>query len=376
MSTQILKDKFEKITEDFKSKEIEKALEKVFEEKPADVVKVFLSEVDFGGKILIHPIIKKAVLPLWARIPYMIRKINEYRRMSEKINNLSNKKVEVKDIDEMKELLKSLKSKCIEYIVERIGDVKEGLRHLHAPGSVAQSEGRNLYFEKESFTQKTLYSLASRLFDSISLGNDIGIYSEYEKLMETLKQLAVLEFGSPFIIQPEKLKIIRGEEDRPYISFLKFILWLKKESEEEEDEERGKLLLSILERLKTAPIIIFFVPEERERWCTITLPRIDYFMNKWIENKNLRECLEKFLDDIREFLLRIYEKAERRKERAKAENSIKILINNYDFLCRNLIEYGVPNFCAIRNMMNVIIDLSFTYDVKVSFSSLKVILSS
>ncbi|MEM0500368.1 MAG: hypothetical protein QXY59_05015 [Candidatus Korarchaeota archaeon] len=62
------------------------------------------------------------------------------------------------------------------------------------------------------------------------------------------------------------------------------------------------------------------------------------------------------------------EKKER--EARKVRNVINILMSNYEILCRRLIEYGVPDFYALRNIMDIVVDLSTEYGIRFRFKSL------
>ena len=334
------------------------------------MVEWFLREVNFWENLRVHPLIRKTVD--WGNTRKNCRRLNIYKKFQEKILEILSRQINIEDVIEIKNLLSDLKDKTMDYIVRQVGNTSQGLRHIHAPGSVAKKEGRNLYFGEE-FTQETLYKLASRLCNSIALGDNIGIYSEDKDFMRELKQLASIDFGYPFKIELEELNIASYETEHPYIVFLKFILWLRERFEAEEDSGKKDSLLLILDRLKSSSISLFFMPTKKEKWRTISLPRLDLFINKWIQHEERRKGIRTFIDNIDNFLEVVLKESKRIKEYRKVRNLIDLLMDNYDTFCHELIEHGVPDFHAVRRMMDIILDLSTRYNVKLHFKPLMIV---
>ncbi|MEM2915663.1 MAG: hypothetical protein QXH91_09755, partial [Candidatus Bathyarchaeia archaeon] len=278
MSRDMFKSSLKAITGDIDLNEVKNALEKVTitKEKPENTVEWLLKETDFWGKFRRHPLVRKIID--WGNISRECRKSNVYRRIEEKLARMvSRQQVEIEDLIETRDLLRELKNVVLDFVEKQAGDVEQGLRHIHAPGSVARKEARNLYFGEE-FTYDDLYKLASRLCDSISLGDSIGIYSEDKDFMLKMSQfIESFGFGSSFKVERDKLREMRIQEydiNHPYIVFLKFVLWLRNQIDIEENQEKKAVYLSVLNRLQSATINMFFMPPNREKWCTIALPRL------------------------------------------------------------------------------------------------------
>jgi hypothetical protein len=364
MSKNHFKNRLRNITEEVSSNEIMEALEEIVKEKPDDPVNQFLKSIDFWGKLKIHPLVKKAIDWLGTARDY--KKLDAYAKLRERVVKIMERDiVNLKDVSEVRVSLNELKDEILDYLSERYGNIKQGLRHIHAPGSDAKSEGINLYFPGEMYTQETLYRLALKLCSSIVIGDSIGIYSDDEDLMSKLRQITIGSgFGYEFKVGPEELNINEYEVEHPYIVFLKFIFYLREKVDVEESIDKKLLLQSILEKLKYSPVSIFFMPEGRERWCTITLPRLDLFIGRWIEGDS-RKNLESLIENIDNFVKNIIKESKKRKEYEKVKNAIDLLMDYYEILCRKLIEYGIPEYYATRNMMDLILDLGIKYDVKV-----------
>jgi flagellar biosynthesis chaperone FliJ len=360
MSVTDFREKLKRISGEFSIKEVINYIEKLIKEDSNKKRKEYWDEL-FWEKFKIHPLIRKAID--WGGQVKLSKKLDSFKKIQEKINEISKKGgrgIEAEDIEEIKNLLEVLKNDVLNSIAERYGDVEQGLRHLHAPGNVAKSEGINLYYSKESYTKDTLYKMASRLCDSITLGDDIGVYTDDEDLMEKLRELVKETFNESFRIDLNKVNIDKDETSYPYITFLKFILYLKKIELTTKEESIKILLQKILEGLKRSPIYLFFMPGgEGERWATIILPRLDLFIEKWVEKDELRERLDNLNDNISTFI-----QLARKKKEKKIENYIDLLRNNYEILCYNLIAYGIPEYYSMRNILDIMLEISLIYDIK------------
>jgi hypothetical protein len=366
----MFKSKLRKVVEEISINEIQNALKKVIERKPKNIAESFLDEVNFGRKLRVHPLIRKTID--MGNLMRSIRRSEHYKKLNEELTEISERQIMIEDIDEIKGLLEGLKNKAVDYIVEQTGNIEQGLRHIHAPGSVARDEGRNLYFG-EKYTKETLHWLASRMCDSIALGNNIGIYSENEDLMLHLRQLAYQKFKSSFKIELEDLKMSRDEADHPYVVLLGFIFWLAKELLIEEKNEIKILIQSVLEDLKTSAISLFFMPPEKEKWSTIGLPRLDIFVEKWVLNKESMDIIETLRNELKHFITTARKKARRERKIREVENTIDLLMSNYDVFCRRLIEYGDLDFYALRRMMDIIVNLGTRYGLKIYLKPLGLI---
>jgi hypothetical protein len=362
--------------------EIRRALEHIIEERPKNVVEGFLEEVGFsksGIRSCNHPLVRKAID--WGTFARKVKALEPYNKLNRKLTEIFERGLEVEDIAEVRELLNDLRGQLIDYIITKeIRGAEKGLRHIHAPGSVAKKEGRNFYLPGEKYTDDMLYRLASRLLNSISLGDVLGIYSESGNLMLGLRQLAAQKFGSKLRVEPEDLGIYENEAIRPYAALLGLIFWLMKELMVEEELELKSLIQSILSELRVAPICLFFMPSERggrgkERWSTIYLPRLDIFLDRWIFDEKARKKIEDLRDELKKFIAAAYRAARREKKISEVKNTIDLLMDNYDAFCRRLMEHGSLDLYAIRKMMDIIVDLATKYGLRMYLRPLGSILS-
>lgn len=380
MYRNIFRSRLETIIGDISLDRIKNAVEELimFREENKDVVKQFLDKFNFKGIFQQHPLIGRILtgkgLGVWAHIVRRYEESHAYRRIQEKLNEiLRRQEVEEKDLLDMKTLLRELRGVVIDFVERLVSDTKQGLRHIHAPGSVAKREARNLYFG-EKLTDNDLYLLASRLCGSIAFGENIGIYSEDEDFMRSVKQLVEsFGLGPSFKIEKDKLKEIgiqKHDVDHPHVVFLKFIMWLRKQIDVEENVVKRGICLSILNMLRSVVINVYFMPPDKEKWCTLSFPRLDFFINNWIQNDEARRKLETLVDNIDKFIKSALKKSRRKGEIDKVRNMISLFMSKYETLCRKLIEYGVPDFHALRNLMDIIIDLSIRYNIKLHFKQL------
>ncbi len=367
MSRNLFESNLKAITGDIDLNEIKDALEDIItaKEKPKNIVEWLLEEIDFRGKFRQHPLVGKAVD--LGNISKKYRKSIVYKKIQEKLAGVMDRQqVEIEDVIGIRCLLRELRDVVLEFIVRQVGDVTQGLRHIHAPGSASRKEARNLYFG-EKFMEITLYELASKLCSSIALGDSIGIYSEDDDFMLKMRQLIESSFGPPFKIERDKLREIGVQMSNlnyPFVVFLKFVLWLKNQIDVEESQEKKGLYLSLLSKLQYATISIFFMPPNREKWCTIALPRLDFFINNWIQNEKSRRNLEALITNIDNFINASLRKSRKEGEMKKARNIVDLLMSSYEIFCRRLIEYGVPELYALRNIMDIMIDLGTRYNIK------------
>jgi hypothetical protein len=360
-----LKGQLEKVIEEVSSDEVRGALERIIErrprkraaKKPRSAAESLLDEINFDRRLRAHPLVGKTINQ--GNLARSIKKSDHYRKLNEKLNEVLKRGSKVEDVIEIKNILDGLRSKAIDYIVEvEVSRAEQGLRRIHSPGSVAKSEGRNLYFPGEKYTEETLRWLASRVCSSITLGDSLGIYSENENLMSELEQLAVQMFKSTFKIEPEELEISRDEANCPYASLLALVLWLAKELRTEEAEVKA-LAQSILSNLRTSVVTLFFMPPEKERWSTIGLPRLDVFIDRWILNEESRKKVEALRDELKRFITAV-----RKVAGMEAENAVDLLMSNYEALCRRLIEHGSLDFYAARRLVDVMVNLAAKYDLR------------
>ena len=356
------------------SKEIVNALNSLRESAKEDKSKLtdeFLRKVEFGSRLCMHPIVRKCID--WGNLIRACRSTNTYKELSE----LLSKAIFTSDITtvvKIKSLLKELRTFIIDCIVQRYSEASEGLRHIHSPGSVAQSEARNLYFD-EKYSKDCLLEMALRLCSSIAIGNAVAIYSEDEELMRGLRSIMASYLGSEVAIDlanqriSSKLNISRFEREKPFTILIRLLLWIKKMSVTEQDKNRRTLLSTVVTRLRYAPIIIFFMPGERAKWRTITIPRLDPFFNAWLDDSEHRENLENLLNSIVQQAERLTREAGRRGERRKAENAIELIMHHLELLCRQLLEFGSIDYYSARRTVDQLMESAILYRTRGSFKS-------
>jgi len=330
---------------------IEKELGNVKEAKD------FLKKIKFNDLFKVHPLLGKSID--FGNLARNIKKFEPYKKLEEKLKEVSERKIRPEDINEIRKLIEDLAEDAIDWLIRQWSDTKAGLRPIHAPGSVSRDEARNLYFG-EKYTKEMLEDLAKKLCRSIALGNNVGIYSEDEEFMRELKQL--IPGFSSIRLDPKELGISKYEARHPYATLLSFILWLS--SRDSSD--------SILNILKTSPLVLFFVPsrEEREKWKTIGLPRLDFFVNYWILNDKNREKLEDLRKLIKDFINNARTGAKRKGETKKAENMIELVMKYYESICQKLLEHGNLDLYSVRRIIEIATEAIAIWDLKINLKPL------
>jgi len=330
----------------------------------------FLRKIGFGSRLCIHPIVRKCID--WGNLIRICKRTSVYKELSEVINKV----ISTPDptiIYRISDLLEKLRIFTIGQIIQRYSEASEGLRHIHVPGSVARSEARNLYFG-ERYNSDGLLEMASRLCSSIAIGNAVAIYSEDEELMQGLRRIIASYLGNEVSIDltnrkvSRTLNISRFEMERPFAILIRLLLWIKKMSVTEQDKDRKMLLFSIITHLRYAPITIFFMPSERARWRMITIPRLDPFFSVWLDDDEHCKNLENLLNSIVQQAGRLIREANRRGERLKAENAIKLVMYHYELLCERLLEFGSIDSYSARRIVDQLMELAIHYNTEVSFS--------
>jgi len=363
MST-LIKNRLAEVCEKISVSEIEDALQSLKDKGTEDIVENFLQQIT--NKLSQHPIIGKAVKPYLSHAKRHLRETEYYKELTEKIIKILKEEATPQDLIQIKKCLDNLRDELIDYLTDLVCDVKKGLRHIHAPGSVATTEGMNLYFGEE-YTQETLCRLALRVCGSIALGNYLGLYSEDDILMLSLKQLIIQHFKSSFKIGLKYINVYENEADRPYALLLGFIIWLSKKFEE---EPLKPSIQPILEGFKKSSLILFYLPPQTEKWCTIGLPRLDSFINNWILDEERRMKIEKLRGELNNFILNLKKRSKARTVGKEVEKDIEFIMNNYEAFCKTLIEEGILDFYAMRRVIDVLIELTSNYDLRIFLATL------
>jgi len=310
-----------------------------------------------------HPVVKKLIEWGW------VGRMRSRTELKELVENLL-----INDVKSKEDLQKLVHA--VECFKE---DVRKGLKnkaerrqgditHLQVPGSVAYQEARNLYYG-ERYAENALFSLSEQTMSSMCLGMNIAVYFANEELQEMLRRSLEIKFGSSHVLEEnlKKLRIYRGVEDgRPYIAFIKFLLWFYEEYEKTEEDKKDDFRY-ILELLKETEGIIYFVPgQERERYSSVPIPRLDFFFSRWIDIEENRKTLIGLCNILYDFIRDVLKSAHRNRKERIAKEKLDLLMSCYDALFAQLLKFGTVNYEYVRKGIEFTIELSDQFNVPVS----------
>ena len=356
-----LRDAVKSCIENITVEEIEHAIEEVIKKRPSESAEQFLSEIRFQSKIITHPLLRKVVD--LGNLKRSITSNDSYKHLNDRLLDIIHRgKPEITDISEIQVVIAELIDTALNFIIKQACKAEDGLRNIHAPGSVAKTEALNLYFPGEKYTDEELSELALRLSSSIAIGENLGLFSENSKLMKELKQLSSQYFGKPYKIDKLKdLDISVYESNYPFATLFGFLLWLAMKRDRTIGNER-ELLNSIINELKKSSVILYFIPGgEREKWKTISIPNLDAFVNNWILDRNNRDSIQGFRKVINSIIIGVGKAS---KGRAKLSNLMLVLMNYYESLCQRLIYYGDLDLYAMRRILDIIMEISAELDLR------------
>ncbi len=330
-----------------------------------------------------HPIVYKKMRSHWDRVREGTDSANKLR---ETILEMLKKGVaSTEDVErlerEMEEFKKEAMSK-IEEVLFKKGDLRQ------TPGSVASTEAGNLYFG-EKYDKEKVCRLSAWLLNSICIGQDIAVHFSNEDLQQGLRELLMRKYTSKHA-SLEKLKIHRVEGDKPFTVLTKFMLWLFTLVE---DEECSSHVENLLRLLKETEGVVFVVPskeeveerdkgvagrgrrrmEEREkvrkeREYVIPLPRLDFFVSRWLEIPERRKVLERMRDSLYSFMKKVEEKAGGWRA---AENQLKLLSTYSEIFYAGLLRSSFADPEPLRRIVDLAIELSSAYEIGVDLSFVK-----
>jgi len=368
-SEQKLKEKLKDLIKYPSMEDVAKALDKLGSAKSFQKEKVIskvLKDLGFYIDLFVHPIVSKTIE--LGNLGKDLKKDPNYEKLSEKIFEImKRRKPTIKDYNDITELVRKLIDKMITYIVQRAGESEKGLRHIHAPGSVTKGEARNLYFG-ERYNADILLNMALRQCSSLFVGNDIGISFEDEEFYRDLTRMLERKYGSTIELPAHELGISKYEYRRPYTVLVKFFLWLYQKYDEENFEEK-EFLRILLDRLKNTSITLYFIPgKEKDKWCLISIPRIDQFASRWLEDKEQRTKLEELDLKLNIFISELIKKAGRQRE---IENIVELIMHNYELLSQQLLLFGTVEYASLRNIINLVTELAIRYDVQATMDYCK-----
>ena len=251
------------------------------------------------------------------------------------------------------------------------------LRPFIFPGSIAEEKVYNLYYG-EDFKADELIDMFIMFIKSVSIGNHIAIYLEggaISEITEDIKErLLMTQFGSRHIIGRalSRLKIGKHENDKPYVVFTKFLIWMFDVYEQylSGNEEAGRLQ-QILEDIKECHGLIYVVAKFKGDRTTVLLPKLEGFYMIWLENKKARRALRALLYEISEFLEAAYSSARKIKKESIIENLERVIANYLEIFLRTLIEYGEIHWESLRRIIDILIEISIHFDVSFDFRVIK-----
>lgn len=253
----------------------------------------------------------------------------------------------------------------------------KGLRPIHGPGSVSYSEARNLYFE-ESYSPQTLLRLGERVLRSICIGEYVGVYFADQNVLRRLQRELLISFGEIHVVgnNLKRLYVHELEYDKPYVVLMKFLLWLYGRYEDRAREgEEGKELGRTLALLRETEGVMYFAPREKAKESTIPLPRLDFFFSMWLDVESRRKALVNMVRNLYDFMHIVIRIASRQGERAAVQKKLDLLTEYYDSFCAQLIRTGSVDFGYLRQITDVLIELSNRYNVSASLSFVRELVS-
>ncbi|MEM2271995.1 MAG: hypothetical protein QW356_05690 [Candidatus Hadarchaeales archaeon] len=364
--SQKFRNKLESLTRKFIKEDIETLIETVQEKEAVDSG---LKKIGFWSDLCEHPILK-TVLD-WGGIGRELKKAEAYKNIQEVLEEIRRKKsVSTEEALRLRQLLNDLRNQIIDFVTKQAGDAGKGLRHIHAPGSAANTEARNAYFG-EKYTSEILYEMATCLASSVCVGKHVGVYFENEETRKYLEQLCLQYFKSGWSISPEEIGISRYEIDRPYLILMKFLLWLWDQISTEKEPERKELLQNLARQIKQSSAVLYFTPgNDRVRWRTITIPRLDFFITKWVENEERRRKIQQLTKDLTHLMNNVSQRARQMGERA-VENTIELIMMKYEAFAQKLLEFGIPEYHALYSMVTSAMDVSIHYGIPQTLTYIK-----
>jgi len=357
-------------------------LERIFEieENIANVSEIFdrLSKKDLSKKEefenavnesvkrlirLRHPLFRGTKLVNW---PNIARERRDYLKLKagELLKKFKDEMQQREDLEEIMQVARRYREGFVNDMISKAGDPEKALRPYHAPGSLSISEARNLYFG-EKYGVDELLKMFQQLSDSICIGDSVAVYFEGGEAHRILKRylgMHVREHIDGDLLQRE-LRIGRFESGKPYIVLVAFLLWLYDRFSRAGEYEERDMLRRILEELKIAAGLLYFVPGlDRAEYSTTALPSLHHFLSNWVENESRRRNLEALLGEVFHFSKDVLVAAMRRNERKRAEAELKLLAHNLEIFCKSLLETGALDRLALRRLVDIVVDLSLRYE--------------
>lgn len=318
----------------------------------------------------IHPLVKKMLD--WG----YLKGRTEYGRMLEGvIEDLLIKNIESSaEVKMLERKIEEFKEGILKDICKIVKGLGGDLRPLHAPGSVSRNEARNLYF-REVYNKQALSQLGTWLLSSICVGKSFAVFFKNETLRDEMSTELLRNFKAFHILSRHlrKLCIHPLEMNKPYLVFLKFLLWIYERYETESEADAKGRLHRILNLLKETEGIIYFAPgKDKAKYSTIPLPRLDFFLSNWLEVEKRKNALKRARDSLYYFMQDVIRSAAKKKERKLAQDKLELLATYYDMFCTELLRSGFISYESLRRIINLVVELSDRYkDIYVNLSFFK-----
>lgn len=263
--------------------------------------------------------------------------------------------------------------------MDSIRKSREGLRPFIIPGSITRGKAFNLYYG-EGFESEELVQLASALLNSICIGDSIAVYfegGEIENIMDEIKERILTgKFGARHVGRDlfHEFWIRPTEDEKPYIVLAKFLLKIiefYKVALEESRADEAEILSRIVRDIKDSYGLLYVVPDFKGERSIIPLPKLDRFIGSWLENDEKRNVIKGFLCSLYNFFGKIYFRARREKKSAMVENAERVLVNYLELFLRTLIEYNTVHWQSLREMTDILLQLSINFDTPIDLWFIK-----
>ena len=145
---------------------------------------------------------------------------------------------------------------------------------------------------------------------------------------------------------------------------MKLLLWLWKRFYGEEDVGRRELLQALITGIRRSGAVVYFMPgKDKVHWRTIAIPRLDFFISRWLEDEKERMKIEEMAENLGDLLGKLSNSARKKGEQRVAENMINLLLKAFEEFAQKMIESGVPDPRALHELVALCIESTTRYNV-------------
>jgi len=245
------------------------------------------------------------------------------------------------------DLLTKVKQEALDMLLER-AEEGDDIRPMMMPGSVGRSEIPNLYIGEEKYSETDRMRLSLQLVKSIGVGNSASVYFE-GGFQEYLRYLVRKKFDKNYI-EASNLEAGNREMKQPFVMLMRLLIWIYEQLIE---EDRAKI-----EELKSSSGVIYFVPEDSERYNAFYFPQLNRFVVTWLQDDLKRGALKSMLNSI----------AYLSRQKEVDESSLEVIYNNLNLLAYSLIETSSVEWEPLRRIVDSLIDIFDKLDLRVDLS--------